>query len=134
MIICRCINRRRCCQIHVFVGVFQGLLALHIGVRRCLRTWVVHVSKQLYVMNRVQLAVVGVLLLILTYQVWVSMYVFRAPEYAVKQRVAQILLVWLIPVIGAVLCHIFLSNSRQNEARTDFQFVQQSPNDAGPGD
>lgn len=85
-------------------------------------------------MNTSKLAVIGALLLILIYQTWVSMYVSRASEYDAKQRIVQVFIVWLVPVIGAMLCHLFLSTSRRNEARTDFKLVRQSPTDAGPED
>ena len=83
-------------------------------------------------MNNIQLIVVAVLIAMLGYQVWASIYVYRAAEYDVKQRAAQLMIIWLAPVIGAALCHLFLRNSRRYESRSDLDFVPQSPNDAGP--
>jgi len=39
------------------------------------------------------------------YQVWVSVQLLRSTLYEPKQKGLQLLLVWLIPIIGAVIVH-----------------------------
>jgi phosphate/sulfate permease len=43
----------------------------------------------------------------------VSAYVVRAPVYGVRQKVSQILIIWLVPVFGAALCGYFLYSDRR---------------------
>lgn len=83
-----------------------------------------------------QLGYVGYLLLgtLLIYQGCVSIFICRAREYERLQRVLQLFVVWLIPLIGAIGCHLFLQSQRKNVPREDFRFVPQNPNDAGPMD
>lgn len=71
---------------------------------------------------------------VLLYQLWVSLLIFRAPEYNAEQRTLQCLMVWLIPAVGAMACHFFLRNSRAEVKREDMRFVPQAHNDAGPMD
>jgi hypothetical protein len=85
-------------------------------------------------MNLLQWLGLGVIGGLLLYQLWISAVIFRASEYDSQQRMLQCLIVWLIPVIGAIGCHFFLRNSRGQVKREDFRFVPQPPNDAGPMD
>ena len=52
----------------------------------------------------------------------------RADEYDAKQRRLQVLIVWLVPLIGALGCHAFLRNQRAPGPRPDRGFVPQDPN------
>lgn len=72
--------------------------------------------------------------LVLLYQIYVSVIIYRAAEYEQTQRFLQMFIVWLIPFIGAIGCHLFLRNQRRHVPREDFRFVPQPPNDAGPMD
>jgi len=71
---------------------------------------------------------------VLLYQLWVSAAIVRAPEYDARQRMCQCLIVWLIPLVGAMVCHFFLRISRDPVKREDNRFVPQPHNDAGPMD
>jgi len=41
-----------------------------------------------------------------------SIYVARAPRYERSQTIAQIILIWVLPIIGAVICIVFLYQDR----------------------
>ena len=58
-------------------------------------------------MNTNSLAAVALLLVAVAagYGAFVSILVIRAPAYCERQKVAQILVAWLIPVIGAAMAH-----------------------------
>ena len=43
---------------------------------------------------------------------WASWSVVRNPEYSLQQRRNQLLLIWLIPLIGAAVCLLFVSATR----------------------
>jgi ABC-type enterochelin transport system permease subunit len=68
-------------------------------------------------MNNVQLIVVGLLVALFTYQIWVSLVINRADEYDAKQRTVQLILIWLVPILGAAACHLFLMNSRKKRPK-----------------
>jgi membrane protein DedA with SNARE-associated domain len=94
----------------------------------------VPVSSALDFMNTLQFIGIGFLSCLLLYQIWVSIGICRAAEYDTRQRVLQLLVVWLVPLIGTVGCHLFLRSSRQSVPRGDYKFMPQGRNDAGPMD
>lgn len=81
-----------------------------------------------------ELAIWLLLFLLLLYQLWVSSIVYRAPEYPPSQRSLQLLLIWSVPLFGAMFCQVFLGTQRQHVGREDLSFVRQEPNDGGPMD
>jgi uncharacterized membrane protein YqjE len=85
-------------------------------------------------MTELQFVGYGLLAGLILYQLWVSVLIYRAAEYDKGQRMAQIIVVWLVPVIGSIGCHLFLRNNRKDVPRSDSNFVRQTPNDAGPMD
>ncbi len=42
---------------------------------------------------------------IASYQLWISIMVFRAPQFDQRQKLYQLALIWLIPAIGAIAVH-----------------------------
>lgn len=77
----------------------------------------------------------GALLAILViYQIYVSVIIFRADEYEQVQRLLQFSLVWIVPLFGAVGCHLVLRSQREAIHREDNFFVPQASNDAGDAD
>jgi hypothetical protein len=50
----------------------------------------------------------GIGLVLAVYQLWVSLKLFRAPQYEPRQKWLQLALIWLIPAIGAVVVHSML--------------------------
>ncbi len=69
-----------------------------------------------------------VLVLLLIYQLWVTVLVCRADEYDSKQRNLQCLAIWLIPFLAALTCHLMLRSSRAPIKPANTNFVEQSPN------
>lgn len=61
------------------------------------------------------------------YQLYVSAMLLRADEYDPQQRWLQVLMVWLLPLIGALGCHLFLRSQRAPNPRQDNRFVPQEP-------
>jgi hypothetical protein len=73
----------------------------------------------------VGVALVGALVL---YQMFVSIIIFRADEYGSFQRIVQLVIVWLMPLFGAIGCHMFLRSQRAQSPPKDYRFVPQEPN------
>src|SRR3990167_2891289 len=69
-------------------------------------------------------AIVGA---VVFYQLYVSAILFRADEYDTPQRWLQVWMVWLLPLIGALGCHLFLLSQRAPGPRPDSRFVPQEP-------
>ncbi len=42
------------------------------------------------------------------YQLYVTMLVLASASYSGRQKLMQLALVWFIPVVGGLFCHIFL--------------------------
>jgi Na+-driven multidrug efflux pump len=53
------------------------------------------------------------LVLVIIYQIFVSFLIYRAEEYERAQRLAQITLIWFIPIMTAFVLHSFLRNQRK---------------------
>ena len=62
------------------------------------------------------------LVLLVIYQLWVTVLIYRADEYDSKQRNLQCLVIWLLPFLGALTCQLVLRSSRApiNPGNTDF--------------
>lgn len=50
------------------------------------------------------------------YQGYVSRRVYRSGYYTGNQRVLQLAIIWLIPVVGAVICHFVVSEADSTRA------------------
>src|SRR5574341_262377 len=61
-------------------------------------------------MRRLLLVVVGVVLI--AYQAFVSLLVVRFELFESRQRLIQILLIWFLPVLGALVCHAVVRSQR----------------------
>ena len=67
------------------------------------------------------------------YQAYVTYRVARSLGLSRGQKLAQGMLIWLLPLLGAVVAHIMLGHDF--EARpSDRNFTPQAPNDGGPTD
>lgn len=51
----------------------------------------------------------GVVGIIAVYQLWVSVRVSHAAHLEASQKLLQVALVWLVPVIGAIIVHSMLA-------------------------
>ncbi len=66
--------------------------------------------------------------LLFVYQLRVTKIICFAEEYDNNQLILQCLLIWLIPLFGALICHFVLRSSRVPIEHGNTDFVQQSPN------
>jgi D-alanyl-lipoteichoic acid acyltransferase DltB (MBOAT superfamily) len=73
------------------------------------------------------IAYVSIVLLVI-YQLWVTVLICRADEYDSKQRNLQCLVIWLIPILGALICQLVLRSSSATIKPGNTDFVPQSPN------
>lgn len=62
------------------------------------------------------LTVVG---LAVAFQVWVTYRVYRSRLYEPSQKSAQAKLIWLLPVLGAIIAFSVLTAEEQRERRDD---------------
>jgi hypothetical protein len=83
-------------------------------------------------MNNLQTIAYSFLAMLLLYQLWVTALIYRADEYDSKQRNLQGAVIWLIPLFGALICHLVLRSSRAPIKPSNTDFVPQSPNGDTP--
>ncbi len=62
------------------------------------------------------------------YQLYVTIKVLASVQYSRRQKLAQVILVWLLPFIGAVLCHVFLVSDTQGPGEKDAAFTPDGGN------
>lgn len=65
------------------------------------------------------------------YQGYVSWHVARSTAFTRKQKVIQLALVWLLPLIGAIVVHWFATVGAEDAPEDDKDFVRQDI--AAPG-
>lgn len=58
------------------------------------------------------------------YQLFISILIARADEYTRVQKVTQALLVWIVPLFGALVCHIVLWSARKAYVPRDTKFTE----------
>jgi hypothetical protein len=66
----------------------------------------------------VALAIAGPVLL---YQLYVNRLVIVSRDYSRQQRIYQSLLIWIMPIVGAVLCHCVLRAAGTNHRKSALQ-------------
>jgi hypothetical protein len=78
----------------------------------------------------IEISRIGIIFLgtLISYQLYVSIAVYRAEEYDRIQRIFQISLIWLVPLFGSIGCHLFLRSQRESVGRIDDGCVPQEPN------
>ena len=77
------------------------------------------------------LVVLGALLL---YQLFVSARVMLSQGYSRSQKIMQLLLIWLVPLLGAAMCQVVLSADRKPSVPRDPAFTPDGGgNPAGAG-
>ena len=59
------------------------------------------------------------LLAALVFQVWVTLRLRRTQIFDASQKLAQIKLIWLVPVLGAAIVFSVLASEEQSENRDD---------------
>ncbi len=60
-----------------------------------------------------------VLLLALSFQIWVTVRLRRTPIFDGSEKRAQTKLIWLLPVVGAAIVFSVLVSEEQNERKDD---------------
>lgn len=63
------------------------------------------------------------------YQLYVSWRVYQSECYTGNQRALQLIIIWLLPVIGATVCHSILSET--NSTYTETGRSEHDNSDAG---
>lgn len=67
-------------------------------------------------MNGFLILVAVLIVLVIAYQIYISRRVARAPYYSDQQRLWQLIMIWLVPVIGAAVSQLMLSDTEASEA------------------
>ena len=57
------------------------------------------------------------------YQLYVTIRVAVADQYSFAQKFLQVALIWLLPVMGALVCHIFLVSDTRPSRAKDSAFI-----------
>lgn len=63
-----------------------------------------------------------------------SIAVFRIPGALLSQRLLQLALIWLLPILGAVLCWAFAASQAAAAAAPERMEPLYLPSDGGPAD
>ena len=92
-----------------------------------------HRRTTLGVMDLAGLAVSSVVIALGAYSVWVALMIARADWYSPRQKAAQIAIIFLIPLIGALLCHALLRRHGAAIEKQDRQHVPNRADDVGTG-
>ena len=77
-------------------------------------------------MNSTVLA--AVLIAVGLYQLYVTVRVFASSSYSMAQRFAQLSLIWLLPLLGAIACHIFLGSDEHSSTKREDGFISDGGN------
>jgi len=65
----------------------------------------------------------AILVAIGVYQFYVSVQIARSVYYSQRQKIIQIVLVWLLPLLAAATCHTILISMRRKPRGGDRNFV-----------
>ena len=61
--------------------------------------------------------------IVAAYQIFVTVRLLVSVRYSRSQKIGQLLLIWLFPLIGAIACEIFLSSDRRPPDVRDTAFT-----------
>lgn len=62
------------------------------------------------------LVLIAALLLVATLNIVTCVAILRSPFFSRSQCILQMLVVWFIPVVGAIVCFVFLASQSRDEA------------------
>ena len=80
-------------------------------------------------MSALAIVLVGVgVAMILAYHCYITSRVLRNASATTQQKASQIVLLWLLPLVGAGIVHAFLISDREIPKRKDENFIP-SPGD-----
>ena len=74
-------------------------------------------------MDNDTLVLLAVGIVVVAYQAFVSLVVARCKFFASRQRLLQYLLIWLVPMLGALVCHA-VAHSHEGKVSTDDSLVK----------
>jgi hypothetical protein len=66
---------------------------------------------------------------VIAYQLYVTNRVVRAAEYTRRQRITQTIVIWLLPLLGAGLCHFVMYTTTDRSRPTDKKYLEDDPLD-----
>lgn len=78
----------------------------------------------------INLVVAGLFLGIACYQVYVTVRVVGATEYSRVQKAVQVIMIWVVPFLGAGLCHLVLYTSTDRSRSSEGKSLED--NDLAP--
>ena len=77
----------------------------------------------------------SLLVALTVFQGWVTSRVLRNGELPPRQRLLQVALIWMIPLVGALVCLVVERHQRMEpEARSRHHDPLHNPGDGGSGD
>ena len=79
------------------------------------------------------MALVLIVAAILAINITATVLVIRSREYEWGQRIVQLLFVWLLPIIGAIIALHILREAHHTERAPDSPFVESGTGDFGGG-
>ncbi len=68
---------------------------------------------------------------VVLYQIFVTVRLVKFPGYSIGQKIAQSLLVWLVPLLGGWIVHSVMRMTHAPIAKTDRDFTPQDPQSVG---
>jgi len=72
---------------------------------------------------------IGAVVVIALYQIWVTFQIIRSAIYEPPQKWLQVALIWLIPLIGAVVAHSMLRSEGKPPYKPEKGYTE--PEDRG---
>lgn len=79
-------------------------------------------------MSYFQCAVVLIIAVVILYQVWITIKLVQAIEYAHAQKIVQLIFIWCIPVVGAGIVHLILTDTSSNNSTENNRHIPQNEN------
>jgi hypothetical protein len=73
-------------------------------------------------MTLIQFSIISAVLL---FQVLTSVRLARTSQYTLEQKILQALLIWLLPIVGALIVYAVLGSEDTSPAKRDSNFVPQ---------
>jgi hypothetical protein len=61
--------------------------------------------------------------LVTAYQLYATIRVLASASYSRRQKMMQLVLIWLVPFLGALSCHIFLASDTRVARGKDGAFI-----------
>ena len=78
-------------------------------------------------MSSFEIAIVVIAVCVAAYQLYVSVYVARYAGFTNRQKILQVILIWLLPLIGAGIAHAILKSDKNKPKPHDRDFIPQEP-------